>query len=229
MKILILSAMDKEQNLLLNFMGNSSQIDANGMIVYHGEIENHEVWAAKCGIGKVNAALNTHRLISEINPDIVINSGVAGGVDGKLGIGSVLVPTEVAYHDVWCGPGTEIGVADGHTKYFTPSERFIQAAIKVSNNDSNIHFGVICSGDKFIHKVEEVEEIRANFPEAKAVDMESAAIAHACAVNKLPFAIVRVMSDTPGQDENISQYKDFWDKAPERTFSALIGILKELH
>lgn len=228
MKILILSAMDKEQSLLLNTMGNAEESCVNGVKVYTGRIGNHEVYAAKCGIGKVNAALNTYKLVSALQPDLVVNSGVAGGVSGELKVGTVLIPDKVAYHDVWCGPGTVAGVADGYDLFFIPSEAFVQLGLDLYSGDANVRTGLICSGDKFIHTVEEVEQIKRIFPQADAVDMESAAIAHACTMLDTPFAIVRVMSDTPGAEENVSQYQNFWSEAPEKTFDTLISILRRL-
>ena len=89
-------------------------------------------------------------------------------------------------------------------------------------------FGLICSGDKFICKESEVKEIKSHFPEALAVDMVSAAIAQVCSLHDIPFNILRVISDTPGQEENISQYENFWSDAPKETFSALTSILNEI-
>ncbi|MDE7096991.1 MAG: 5'-methylthioadenosine/S-adenosylhomocysteine nucleosidase, partial [Muribaculaceae bacterium] len=92
----------------------------------------------------------------------------------------------------------------------------------------DVRFGLICSGDRFISKVEEVEFIKEIYPEALACDMESASIAHACYDCEVPFAVVRVVSDTPGQADNISQYKNFWTEAPEKTFSSVKSIIETL-
>ena len=71
-------------------------------------------------------------------------------------------------------------------------------------------------------------DIKSHFPETLAVDMESAAIAQVCVMKCVPFNILRVVSDTPGQEENISQYANFWTDAPRETFMALCAILKAL-
>lgn len=228
MKILILVAMDKEMKLLLNVMPQYKEVDTGKVRYYNGSIENHDVYAAKCGIGKVNSALNTLRLIDEVKPDLVINTGVAGGVDGELKVASVLIPDKIAYHDVWCGPGTEYGAADGYDVYLQPNRKVLEVAKDIFKNDKDVKFGLICSGDQFIHTVEQVETIKKNFPDAKAVDMESASISQTAASEGIPFAVIRVMSDTPGQEENISQYQNFWDKAPEKTFNCLVQLLKAI-
>lgn len=225
MHIAILVAMDKELRLLLLVMPEKKEIKIGPSIYYLGEIGHHKVLVGKCGIGKVNAALNTLRIINEIHPDLVINTGVAGGASTSINIGDVLVADRIAYHDVWCGPGTEHGRADGYPLYFMPWDQGVKLA---SSIDENFHLGLICSGDRFIHTAEEVAEIREHFPEVSAVDMESAAIAHACEQNGVKYLIIRIMSDTPGVGDNISQYKDFWEKAPEKTLECITKLIELL-
>lgn len=227
MKIAVLSAMDKELELVLGLMENVVEVSADGISAFKGKIGAHDVIAAKCGIGKVNSALNAFRIIQREHPDLVINSGVAGGADPSMRVGSLLVADGVAYHDVWCGPSTEEGAADGYPRIMIPSKTVLEAAHANLRGD-NIRFGLICSGDRFISKAEEVAEIKRIFPDALACDMESASIAQTCMLCGVPFAIVRVVSDTPGEAENVSQYVNFWREAPERTFNALHTILSSL-
>lgn len=221
MKVLLLAAMDKELNLMINILENPVETKLGDKIIWEGKVKNHRIFATKCGIGKVNSAVNTQILINNLHPDLVINSGVAGGAG--LSIGSILVADKVAYHDVWCGPGTLYGQADGLPLFMTP-DQYVLSLTK----DSLCAIGLICSGDKFISSAEEIAFIRSKFPEVKAVDMESASIAQTCILNDTPFAIIRVVSDTPGEGENISQYEDFWSTAPEKTFSIVKKILATL-
>lgn len=225
MRILILSAMDKEKELLASLLNNPTEKTFDGISVISGKIGDKETYLAKCGIGKVNSALNTYRLVTAIKPDLVINSGVAGGAG--LPVGSVLIADRIAYDDVWCGPGTEYGEADGYPLYFTPSDKVISLA-KTLISDPNVVYGLICSGDKFISTHEEIVFIRSHFPEVKAVDMESASIAQACAMTATPVSVIRVVSDTPGEGENISQYKNFWADAPKKTFEAVKTVVENL-
>lgn len=224
MKILILAAMDKEISLLLNLLSDSIEIEDKGIKIFSGKIKSHEVLIGKCGIGKVNSAVNAYRLISEHKPDLLLNSGVAGGAG--IPIATVLVADRISYSDVWCGPGTDYGQADGNPLFYKPEPRILEIAenIKVDN----LKFGLICSGDKFISTAEEIRCIRHHFPDVCAVDMESASIAQVCFMTSTPFAVVRVVSDTPGEGENISQYKEFWKEAPEKTFETLILLISEL-
>ena len=217
--------MQKEIDLLLNILEDFTEKIYSGIHVYEGKIENHFIILGKCGIGKVNSALNAYKLILQLHPDIVINSGVAGGAG--LPVGSLLIPSKVAYHDVWCGPGTEYGQADGLPLFMEPSPKILDL-LRDFPEESPFVAGLICSGDKFISSAEEIEFIKSKFPEVKAVDMESASIAQTCLMTDTSFAIIRIVSDTPGAGENVSQYKDFWTKAPEKTFEAVKFIIKAI-
>lgn len=230
MKIAIIAAMSKELDLILSRIGAPTARDLEDFKVYEGCLGDHEFVVAQCGIGKVNSALRTVSIINEYHPDLVINSGVAGGVDSSMGIGSVLVADRVAYHDVWCGPSTEYGCADSCPLYFQPYDRGLEIMREISRESPlDIRFGLLCSGDKFISTPEEVKEIKSHFPDALGCDMESASIAQTCLRAGLPFMIVRVMSDMPGGGENISEYQNFWQDAPARTFDVVSHLIERLN
>ncbi len=227
MKIGILAAMDKEVSLLLPLMETEKEMDFDGVKVYIGVIARHDVCLMKCGIGKVNSALNAFRMIEHFNPDIIINSGVAGGADASMKIGSLLIATEAAYHDVWCGPGTKWGQIDGMPLRFLMDANVIEKSKTLPDAES-FRYGLIATGDVFISKVEEINHIQSVYPDALACDMESASIAQTCHECNVPFSVLRVVSDTPGQADNISQYKNFFFEAPEKTFRAIRSLLEIL-
>lgn len=229
MKIAIIAAMQKELDLLLSLISHPVECRVDGFPVYKGEMAGHTLILSQCGIGKVNSAMRTGALLRSFSPDIVINSGVAGGVDVSMRIGSVLVADKVAYHDVWCGPGTEYGEADGCPLYFIPRADHLALMQEVAATCSDtVRFGLLCSGDKFISTPAEVAEIKSHFPEALGCDMESASIAQVCYRARVPFMVIRVMSDMPGGGENISEYKNFWTEAPARTFDAVRHLIEKL-
>lgn len=225
MKIAILVAMDKELSLVRAILQDIEEFKTDNLYIIHGVIGNHDIYLSKCGIGKVNSAINTFRIIETIKPDLVINSGVAGGAG--VPIGTLLIADRVAYDDVWCGPHTEYGQADGCPLFFTPGKNVIDLATNLFSKDS-YRFGLICTGDKFISTSEEISFIRGHFPDVAAVDMESASIAQTCYLTSTPFNIIRVVSDTPGEGENLAQYENFWTEAPEKTFEALKTIISHI-
>lgn len=218
--------MDRELQLLLPLLDAREDVVApSGVPMTAGRMGGHDVVAMKCGIGKVNAAVGAMALIDYSRPDLIINTGVAGGA-GATEVLDVVVGVETAYHDVWCGPGTEHGQVQGLPARFTADARVF--ALDAVKNDPAVKLGLIASGDSFIDSPAELDRIRGMYPDVAAVDMESAPIAHVCHLRGVPFVSIRVVSDTPGSGNNTAQYTDFWTSAPERTFHALCGIISQL-
>lgn len=222
MKIGIIVAMGKELELLKPMLENKSEQVHDGHTFHVGTMGRHEVVAMQCGIGKVNAAIGTVTMINHFAPDAIINSGVAGGADKSVNVMDVVVGARVAYHDVWCGPECDMGRVQGLPLYYEGAPMLLD---RIESRE-DIKKGLICSGDQFIDKMETVLSIKANFPDALAVDMESGAIAQVCCVRKVPFLSMRVISDSPGASHNnTAQYENFWEAAPEHTFDLLRNLI----
>ena len=222
MKIGIIVAMDKEMALLLPLIADASTATVNGTDFHTGRMGRHQVVACKCGIGKVNAAIGALTLIENFRPDMVVNTGVAGGTgatDDPARVLDVVLATEIAYHDAWCGPGTTRGQVPGFPERFAcPLAEEVRKALDAKE-------GLLVSGDIFVDEVEDLRRILALYPEAKAVDMESAAIAQTCHTKGVPFVCLRVVSDTPGDGGNAAAYDSFWNDAPARTFHSVERLL----
>lgn len=225
MTIAILVAMGKELNLLLPLLDNTKSETIDGFTFHSGKIGNNDIVAMQCGIGKVNAAIGTLTLLNNFKPELVINTGVAGGASQDAHVMDVIVGSSIAYHDVWCGPGTIYGEASGYPLYFESDKRFSS----LIPERADIKRGLICSGDKFIASVEEVQTIQKAFPQVLAVDMESATIAQVCYLRKIPVLVMRAISDSPGASkDNTAQYNDFWQDAPAHTFNLVQELLKQI-
>ena len=140
----------------------------------------------------------------------------------------VVVGSEVVYHDVWCGDGNVLGQIQGMPARFVADGRLVQAAM-AAEGEVRVRSGLICSGDRFVSNREELEEIKGNFPEGLAVDMESGAIAQVCHMYGVPFLSCRIISDTPGVvEDHFLQYLDFWTVAPEKSIHVLRQIIERL-
>ena len=225
MNIGIIVAMSKELDLLLPKLERMSDITVDNADFYCGQLGEHELVVHQSGIGKVNAAMGTLTMTHNFTPDLIINTGVAGGADPGVNVMDVVVGERVAYHDVWCGPEVEWGVVQGMPPYFQCDKEVIECLPK----REYIKRGLICSGDKFIDTLDEVKAIKSNFPDVLAVDMESGAIAHVCYRLNTPFVSIRVISDSPGAGTNNTvQYNDFWSEAPQHTFDIVKQLLLTL-
>ena len=225
MKIGIIVAMRKELDLLLPLLHDSEESRMSGFEFHRGKVGRHDVMVMQCGIGKVNAAMGTLMLVNHFSPNYVINTGVAGGADSSVNVMDVVAGSRVAYHDVWCGPESELGRVQGLPLYFEGDKRLLE----LLPERKDLHLGLICSGDQFIDKMEEVKRIKGNFPDVLAVDMESGAIAQVCHLTAVPFLALRVISDSPGAShDNTRQYLDFWSDAPCETFNMVKEIITKL-
>jgi len=153
----------------------------------------------KSGIATVNAAIQTVEIIHQYKPDCIISSGCAGGNGDDISLQDVVVSSELTYHDVYCGRAID------DTKP-----------------------GLIVTGDWFVDSKEKMREIVGHFPDARAVDMESCAIAQVCHIYKVPFISFRVISDIPLRDTDASQYHDFWDTIAQNSFQVTKTFIESL-
>lgn len=227
MKIGIITAMSSEQKQLANQLENPTERKEGPFTYTEGTIKNNTIILMQCGIGKVNAAAGAVEMIRNFAPDCIISTGVAGGIDSCLNVMDVVVSSRIVYHDVWCGEGNAYGQIQGLPLYFTGNETLFQCAISL-DTETAIHGGLICSGDKFITDRQELETIKANFPEGLAVDMESTSIAQVCHLYEVPFISFRIISDTPGAEKHLEQYKNFWGEMADRSFHVTEAFLKAL-
>ena len=228
MKIGIIVAMKDELACVVGLLNNNRTITTdNGNEYITGVAGKHDIILTQSGIGKVNAAVRTFELIDKFHPDIIINSGVAGGIDKETRIMDMVVGTDVVYHDVWCGEGNEYGQIQGLPDRFAGDKVLIEKVLK-ANEGKRVYGGLICSGDKFITDRKELEAIKARFPEGMACDMESGAIAQVCHICHIPFISMRIISDTPGVDDHWEQYTNFWEAAPQQSFAILRNTIENL-
>lgn len=198
MRLVLLTAMEIEYRHLSALIGGEG----------HGFIGSHEVTMAQSGIGKVNAALTVGRLIDGVHPDAVISTGLCGGLASRLHQGDLVLGTQTAYHDVWCGMGNVWGQVQGLPARFDADPHLLAIGRQVSTT-ARIVEGVIATGDCFVQDNATREQILTHLPDAVACDMESAAIAHTCHLAGIPFLSLRVVSDTPGNTDNHQQQ---WDE-----------------
>ena len=231
MKIGVLTAMTSEFEQLAVLLEGVVECSYNGIGYLTGRVGENEIILRQCGIGKVNAALGAAELIRAFSPDAMVSTGVAGGIDCCLGVMDVVVSSSIVYHDVWCGMGCEYGQVQGMPAVFVADEAMCGAAKSLMDDEGNatrIHAGLICTGDQFITDRSELDKIKGNFPAGLAVDMESAAIAQTCHIYGVPFVSFRIISDTPGVDNHIEQYENFWGEMANRSFDVTRRFLKKL-
>lgn len=228
MRIAIIVAMDKEFIRIKELLEQVEETAIGGRSYTSGRLGNNELVLHQCGIGKVNAAIGVTELIRLFNPDLVVSTGCAGGASDKLEVTDVVVSSQLAYHDVYCGCAlgeTVYGQVQGMPARYTTPREIVEKALACGER---IHEGLIVTGDWFVDDREKMRSIIRLFPEAMAVDMESAAIAQTCHVFGIPFVSFRVISDIPLKDTKASQYHDFWAHVADTSFATTRRFLEQL-
>lgn len=220
MKIAIIVAIDQEFEHLKSLLDGATE----------GRLYGHDIILSQCGIGKVNAAVGTTRLIASHRPDCIVSTGLAGGIDASLRVMDVVAARQTAYHDVYCGPGNEKGQVQGLPARFDADPDLLRAVLSIPQDEGGRIFeGLTCTGDQFITDRAELDVIKGNFPEALAVDMESAAIAQTCYLHRIPFLSLRVVSDTPGNTDNHQQqWDEFLASMGEHSFNIVKRFLENI-
>ena len=195
-------------------MEDKKEYQISGIKFVTGKLGRNEVVTAVCGIGKVFAAICTEAMITKFNPDVIINTGVAGSLDDKLNILDVVVAKKVVQHDMDTSPlGDPKGLLSGINVIYIDTDdkvsNLLYECVKAEN--INTVTGTIASGDQFISSKEKKEWIKKEF-NASACEMEAASIGHVCYVNNMPFGILRAISDSANDEANMD-YMTFAEKA----------------
>ncbi|MDR0544241.1 MAG: 5'-methylthioadenosine/adenosylhomocysteine nucleosidase [Odoribacteraceae bacterium] len=222
----IIVAMRAEYELARAVLERRVEHLERGTLLVEGYAEGAEVVLAQCGIGKVCSTIGAVEMIRRYNPDLIINAGVAGGIDPSLEVMDIVVGDEVVYHDVWCGGANQLGQVDGLPARFPADRELYRAALSIVPERGRVHGGLVCSGDRFIDSREELERIKKHFPEGLAVDMESGSLAQTCHLYGVPFLSYRMISDTPGVEDHARQYQGFWEEVPQRSFEMLRELIR---
>jgi adenosylhomocysteine nucleosidase len=206
----IIGAMEEEVSLLKEAMENAETSKTGNFEFHTGRLEGKSVVLLRCGIGKVNAAVGCAILINRFNPQMVINTGSAGGIDPSLKFGDAILSTGLLYHDVdLTAFKYSPGQIPGQPAVFPVPDFLVNQAEKAVDElkaegalpeDFNSVRGLIASGDVFMHEREKIARVRQTFPEVRAVEMESAAVAHTCSLFQVPGLIIRSLSDIAGAE-----------------------------
>ncbi len=238
-KWLIIAAMQVEYDLLFSWLQNPERITmANGAILAHGKLDKQDVWLLLSGIGKVNASMSVALALSVSEAHHVINTGVAGGLAAHHQPGDVVVAFQAAYHDFDVTSfgymhGEVPGMHGGDQLKQEDKNRFISrhdlsaAALSVALAlDLRAEVGLIVSGDQFVNSFKQSDDILQLFPEALCVEMEGAAIAHVAHAFKVPFLLIRSLSDKANSAAE-NDYQTFVQVAAERSARIVRVLINE--
>lgn len=227
----IIGALDIEVNGIIEKMDDPQVKEISSLRFTSGTIEGTPCVVAKCGIGKVNAALCTQTMILLYNPDKIINTGIAGSTSTKTHIGSVVIADKVVQHDfdttlLGDEPGT-LFLPDENIIYIPADKALEEELSKVCEKLDDVDYtvGTVATGDQFIGTLEDRKAINDRFG-AVACEMEGGSIAQVCYINKVPFSILRSISDdNSGDDSAQVEYTTFSKSAAEKAIEIITKFI----
>ena len=226
----IIGAMDIEVKGIIEKMTDIRTETISGTTYTTGKLGTHECVVAKCGIGKVNAAVTAQTMVLKYSPDRIINTGIGGSTSKKTHIGHVVIAKDVVQHDM---DTTVIGDKPG--ELFLPEEKIVylpcdtelteklKAACEVIG-EKNYVIGTVATGDQFISGNEKRLLLNERFG-AIACEMEGGSIGHVCRINHVPFVILRSISDSMSEEDDAVEYAAFSKLAAQKSIDILTAYL----
>lgn len=228
-KLGIIAAMEEELRIIKSNIENQEQIDIAHMSFYIGSIYGQELVIVQSGIGKVNAAMAAVILAEKFEVEAIINTGSAGSLTSELEQGDLVVSNQLAYHDV---DATAFGYAMGQVPqmplYYESdpdlNEKIREAAHKTG---WDVVFGDILTGDSFIADPAAIEKIKDEFPHGRVTEMEGAAIAQVAFQYRLPFTVVRAVSDS-ADGQAAQSFDEFIIEAGKKSADMVLKYIEEV-
>ena len=226
--ILVIGAMDIEVNELAEMIEDRVDECVSGVIFHTGSLFSKKIAVAKCGIGKVFAALCTEAGILRYSPSLIINTGVGGALATALRPTDVVIADKLCQHDMDTSAiGDPKGLVSGINRIFFETDARAVSILKkaAETNAVNAMIGTVATGDKFISDRADKENIVSLF-DAVACEMEGGAVAHVAFVNSVPFAVVRAISDS-ADGEATMEYPTFLPIAARNSTKMTLALIKE--
>ena len=197
-KLGIIGAMEIEVAILKSKLENAKITKVGPMDFFEGKLAGCDVVIVMCGVGKVHAAMCTQVLCSQFGVNAIVNTGVAGSLDAEMDICDVLVSTDAIQHDMDVTHlGYHVGKVPGlDVQAFPADEKLMKYAFEVSEalRPGHTKMGRVATGDQFVSSQTLKDRIIAD-TDAKCTEMEGGAIAQVAYVNRVPFVILRAISD----------------------------------
>ncbi len=227
----IIGAMDLEVEKLIEAMEQKEEITFGKRIFYKGKLEGTDVVLARCGVGKVNAALTVQMMVDKFGITDIINTGVAGSLNEKIDIGDIVLATNAVYHDMEAiAFGYERGQVPQMDVFEFPTSKELidiaEEACKKVNPDVKVFKGRVASGDQFIAD-KETKNCIVKYFSPLCVEMEGAAMAHAAYVNNINCLIIRAISDK-ADDSAEMDYPTFEKKAAVHCAGMVREMMKHI-
>ena len=224
----IIGAMQPEVEAIIAALSDRESKTVSGITFHTGVIEGKRIAVAKCGIGKVFAALCAQTMILEYSPDLLVNTGVGGAIGGGLNCGDVVIADRLCQHDMDTSAiGDPKGLVSGINMIYFDADTRAREILSEQGRALGlaVKSGTVATGDKFIASADDKSRIASDFS-ASVCEMEGCAIAQTAFVNDTPFAVVRAISDS-ADGEATMDYPTFLSIAAANSTKLTLALVKE--
>ena len=223
----VIGAMSVEVDALIAKLENRAEELVGGVKFNTGELFGKKIAVARCGVGKVFAAICAEAMIMRYSPSLIVNTGVGGALAGDLCPTDTVIAESLVQHDMDTSPlGDPVGLISGINKvYFEADARAVSILSEAAERlGVKARLGRVATGDKFVASREEKDRIVAEFS-ADVCEMEGGAIAHTAFVNGTPFAVIRAISDSADGGANMD-YMEFLPIAAKNSAALTEELIK---
>ena len=227
----IIGAMDEEVAMLKEKLTEVQVETKAAMDFYKGKLEGKDVVVVRSGIGKVNAAMCAQILVDVYHADHVINTGIAGSLKAEINIGDIVLSTDALQHDMDAQAfGYEPGqIPRVDTLSFKADEKMIALAKECCekvNPEIGVFTGRVVSGDQFISDNGTKAALVKDY-DGYCAEMEGASMAQVATLNKIPFVIIRAISDKADNSAPVA-YETFEEQAIVHTVKLLAAMFLKM-
>ena len=222
----IIGAMQDEVKEIISQLKGRKTQTVSGIEFNTGKLYGKKVVVAKCGVGKVFAAICAEAMIIKYSPSLIVNTGVGGALDKDLRPLDIVFADMLVQHDMDTSPiGDPVGLISGINRvYFTTDPRALEVLTKEAERlEIRYSVGTVATGDKFISDKADKDRITSLF-KASACEMEGGSIAHTAFVNNTPFIVVRAISDS-ADGEACMDYPTFLPQAVKISTALTLALV----
>lgn len=218
--------MQIEIDLVIDKMEVLEEYNFAGFPFYTGVLHGKDIVLTCCGVGKVNAASCTQILIDRFDIDCIINTGIAGSLNQDVSICDMVISSDVTHHDV---RKAQMKSLFPFQETFIANKELIELAIKTCNSSElkpKYYCGRIVSGECFVEDTKLKEALVSDYSPA-CVEMEGSSVGHVAFINKIPFLILRCISDN-ADEEATNTYENFEKIAGNQSASIVIEMIRNI-
>jgi futalosine hydrolase len=157
-----------------------------------------------CGFGPIAAAARTAHLLATLDPASVTLVGIAGAMDDRLLVGQAYRFDEVVSYGVGVGTGTDFQQASSLGWSQWPGDPSAgQPAVGERISRTGMKAGhILLTACAASTGPADVQLRRGLIPDAVAEDMEGFGVAFACELARVPWTIIRGISNRAGDRDH---------------------------